>query len=281
MKNFNTKVWEELGKDEEHSYYVYCLVDPRTKNVFYVGKGRGNRVFAHEKYSEKADWFSLKLDKIREIKKAGFEVKPYIIRHHLSEDDALRLESVLIDLFNYLEIGKDKKVLLTNIISGHKENTSEESIMSVEEINKFYCEDLILDDCKEKVMFVNIGKTSKDLDNVDNPNELWGVTKGNWIDRTGKMQKVDYVAGVSKNIVRCIFKLKKNQDGLNEVEIYKGDTRRRFFVENSKEDDFEGTEIYEKYMNKRLMIMDGSNKAEFMISQWPVRYRNIEKYSQG
>ena len=41
IPQFSQKVQEELG------YYVYCLVDPRDKRVFYVGKGVGNRVFAH------------------------------------------------------------------------------------------------------------------------------------------------------------------------------------------------------------------------------------------
>lgn len=38
---FKSSVIEALG------YYVYCLVDPRDNRIFYVGKGRGNRVFEH------------------------------------------------------------------------------------------------------------------------------------------------------------------------------------------------------------------------------------------
>lgn len=27
--------------------YVYCLINPDDNQVFYIGKGKGNRVFAH------------------------------------------------------------------------------------------------------------------------------------------------------------------------------------------------------------------------------------------
>jgi uncharacterized protein len=32
--------------------YVYRLIDPRSGETFYVGKGRGNRVFAHIRAEE-------------------------------------------------------------------------------------------------------------------------------------------------------------------------------------------------------------------------------------
>ena len=32
---------------ERLQYYVYRLIDPRNGETFYVGKGKGNRVFAH------------------------------------------------------------------------------------------------------------------------------------------------------------------------------------------------------------------------------------------
>lgn len=32
---------------EKIKFYVYLLKDPRDKSIFYVGKGKGNRVFNH------------------------------------------------------------------------------------------------------------------------------------------------------------------------------------------------------------------------------------------
>jgi hypothetical protein len=41
MLNFSQAVIEKLG------FYVYVLKDPRNQRVFYVGKGKENRIFSH------------------------------------------------------------------------------------------------------------------------------------------------------------------------------------------------------------------------------------------
>lgn len=41
INEFPSGVIEHLG------WYVYRLIDPRDGSTFYVGKGKGNRVFAH------------------------------------------------------------------------------------------------------------------------------------------------------------------------------------------------------------------------------------------
>ncbi len=61
-------------------YYVYRLVDPRTDDTFYVGKGKANRVFSHvaisrsrpeHSYLDEDTRVSLKLERITDIKAAG------------------------------------------------------------------------------------------------------------------------------------------------------------------------------------------------------------------
>ena len=41
-EEFKTSVIEAL------QYYVYCLVDPRSNKIFYIGKGHDNRIFKSE-----------------------------------------------------------------------------------------------------------------------------------------------------------------------------------------------------------------------------------------
>ena len=57
---------------EKLSYYIYCLIDPRDGNIFYVGKGLNNRVFHHAQASlQEKEKPSDKIALIREIHKSG------------------------------------------------------------------------------------------------------------------------------------------------------------------------------------------------------------------
>jgi GIY-YIG catalytic domain protein len=111
---FRQKVKEALR------YYVYALVDSRNSKIFYIGKGKENRVFQYAKgaledaFSENAP--NLKLDTIRSIISEGKKVAYYIIRHNLEEKQAYLVESTLIDMLTYSPFNHNNQ--LTNLIAG-------------------------------------------------------------------------------------------------------------------------------------------------------------------
>ena len=204
-----------VNSQEQLGAYVYALVDPRSDKVFYVGKGNGNRVFDHCNFALKEDQESLKLNLIREIIEEGLDVKHYIIRHKLSDAEALIVESVLIDFLTYPEFNNES--MLTNIVSGHHQ--WDRGIKTVGEIEAIYDCKQISPDPKDHMLLVSLNKTydlaRKRNDDID----LYEITRRAWIVAKYKAKQVNYVLGIHRGIVRSVIKVKDyswEKDGKNK-----------------------------------------------------------------
>jgi len=94
---------------EAKRYYVYGLIDPKTKEPFYVGKGKGDRALHH--LSENENINEAKQRRIKEIENSGQNVEIKIFSDDLIEFAALRLEAKLInELQNLTNIVKPKLI---------------------------------------------------------------------------------------------------------------------------------------------------------------------------
>ena len=92
-------------------FYVYALIDPRDKSIFYIGKGIGGRVLKHEERTRRGVIQNRKkVERIQEIYAAGLKVEKRILSVSDSEEVALALEEHIIDALRFNG--------LTNIIGG-------------------------------------------------------------------------------------------------------------------------------------------------------------------
>ena len=182
--------------------YVYALVDPKDKHVFYIGKGKNNRVFDHvnealKQKSPKKGEDSKKISKIKEITGRGDKVRHYILRHGLSEEIADELESILIDLLILENLGF--KRIITNINRGKKYD--KKGARSVEEIEELFAPAIKFNP-KDKILCLNIAKSfSPERPVYEAAKEAWALNKN-------RRNKVTHILAVSNGIVRGVFKPK-------------------------------------------------------------------------
>jgi hypothetical protein len=87
-------------------YYVYFYRDPITFDIFYIGKGKGERLYSH--WKRRDSHYNLILrEKLQEIFKLG--MTPIIEKHRdcLENYEALYLEFELIKKYGRLNLDKD------------------------------------------------------------------------------------------------------------------------------------------------------------------------------
>lgn len=248
--SFHEEVIKQIG------YYVYLLVDPRDKSIFYVGKGRGNRVFQHEIEAgvDDDDHYMCnekKIQKIREIQDVGLEVERYLLRYGLDEKEAYTLESAVIDL-----LSSDKFVghHLLNAVSGHGSKIF--GLQNVKNIEDAMSRgEIDLENVPDKVISININSGYYDKG-------AYEAVRGNWNLSKERADRADYVLADFKGIVVGVFK--PNEKGWQPVECDpdKAELNRNWYAFEGEE--VTDPEILDRYLHKKVVKSKGS--------QNPIRY---------
>ncbi len=190
---------------EALAYYVYALVAPRDNKIFYIGKGKDDRVFQHVAAAIVDNGCDLKLDTIRSVKSEGKEVIHYIIRHNLEEKEAYLVASALIDMLTYPEFNHNNQ--LTNLIAGRHQ--WDEGIKSIDEINAIYdCSKIEVKD-GDNILLVNLNKSYNQAKakGIYKRFDIYDSTRKYWFINRDKAEHIDYVLGVYKGVVRCVIKV--------------------------------------------------------------------------
>ena len=145
--------------------YVYRLIDPRNGETFYIGKGKGNRVFAHigAEESLEGDEIDNKLKRIREIRLAGFEVAHVIHRHGMDEKTAFEVEAALIDAYPGL----------TNIVGGT--GGADYGAMHAKEIIRRYSAEPAV--FKHNALLISVNRSAAERSLYDATRYAWKIDR--------------------------------------------------------------------------------------------------------
>ena len=238
MDNFSQLTQETLG------YYVYLLINPLDNKIFYVGKGKDNRMFDHAKDAP-LDWLrSDKMDIVRKIIDKGLKVKYYILRHGMTEKEAYLVESAFIDFLTFNDFSFVANI--SNIVAGH--NQWDKGLKTVEEIELLYnCLPLDVENKPHKLLSININGT------YHSSADIYEITRKSWVLNPNRANRADYVVAEYRGIVRAIFRVnEKGWQGVESegnAESSKGKRKIRYYFEGKEVLD---KEIQEMYLNKSL-----------------------------
>ena len=149
--------------------YVYRLIDPRNGETFYVGKGQGDRVFSHirEERDPEGDDVTNKLTRIREIRRAGFEVAHVIHRHGMDDKTAFEVEAALIDAYPGL----------TNIVGGAGSN--DYGVMHAGEVIHHYSAEPAQFKDEDRALLINVNRSAPETSLYEATRYAWKVNKAN------------------------------------------------------------------------------------------------------
>ena len=204
VKNMPYRKFDSVAA-EKVLFYVYALRDPRNKEIFYVGKGKGNRWFEHiQEARSDLEGASRKLSRIREIEDSGFEVDAFVIRSGIaSERVAYEVEAAVIHTIKFLEqSGGDLPAALTNLAEVHGSKRGLAHVSVLQSILNAPAAPLIT----EKVGVFKIGVLWHPLMSAE---DVRLATLGWWPESRVKKGKqlAEYAFGVSEGIVRGIYRI--------------------------------------------------------------------------
>lgn len=184
------------GVSERLKFYVYRLIDPRNGETFYVGKGKGNRVFHHARGAieyvqadQEEDEVDVKLQRIVAITAAGFRVGHVIHRHGIEDErTAEEIEAALIDAYPGL----------ANKIAGH--GSDEFGVAHASEIiDRYEARPFVPN---HRLLMISVGVSISE----ERRDSIYDATRFAWKLSPERANKAEYVLAHNRGVVVGVFK---------------------------------------------------------------------------
>lgn len=229
IKGFSNDVISKLN------YYVYRLIDPRNGQTFYVGKGKGNRIFNHVKGTieyfdgakETNEDDPNKLLIIKGILDEGLDVIHIIQRWNLTEKEAFEVEAALIDAYQGL----------SNIQSGHH---NEYGVTNVEVLEKRLSSKVYDEPDNFKYLIIKVQPWRiEELLKQYPETYRYEATRYAWKIKPRDIKTYPYVFSVTNGIVKDVYKIHN---------WYYVEDRERYAFNGERAD----KKILERYIGKRI-----------------------------
>lgn len=180
--------------------YVYFLRDENTHEIFYVGRGFGDRILHHSNEAKYGKLESNKISKIKRIWSQGGEIGYYILRSGLDEKTAVEVEAAAIDLLLF------KNIKLSNKQRGS--GSDQFGLSSLLELIYQY-EENIIESIPKDFVAININKKYNKWAKTE---EVYEMVRQSWvIDRrrigNPESPNLKYVLAEVRGLIVAVFEV--------------------------------------------------------------------------
>jgi hypothetical protein len=187
-----------------------------------------------------------KLNQIREINVAGFEVQHVIVQHGIKEEAAFAVEAALIDFSERFGLS------LTNMALGHRSHAF--GIMTASEVQQKYSAKPLTslgDDC----VIININRT---YERAKASKSYYEATKKAWVISEKRIPSIKYVLSEYRSFIVEVFAV--NENGWYKTKDHNG--RQRWGFDGKQAPD----PVRSQYLNRSIAKRRGrANPVTFQL----------------